>query len=179
MKKKNVIVLEWDDEPEPSSTTAYLQFHTASPGYILVDNLNRLYGLSLARIDDIDHNGTPWPLYTYHDSLRRLRYFLVETTPAENSEEKLLLLLGENAPNIAETIYNDLTHPASVQPGDLLAAEHQTLRQELLSDFTLVTRLDFSSTPSKPAARRRSAELQHRCEDILEYIERHRLDLGA
>ena len=178
MKKKNIIVLEWDDAPQAADSAAYLLLQTAAPGYILADNLNRLYRLALARTHDITlPDDTSSPLYRYHDSLRRLKYFLVEPNTNQPPEDKILLILGESAPQAAAHILNDLTHPTPVADGDLLAAEHAALKEELLSDFTIVTLLDFDNLPAKGTAGRRSADLQRRCEDIMEYIERHRLDL--
>lgn len=177
MKKKNIIVLEWDDAPQAADSAAYLLLQTAAPGYILADNLNRLYGIALARTHDLIHpDDTSSPLYRYHDTLARLKYFLVEPINP-NPDDKILLILGESAPDTAAHIFNDLTHTSSVEEGDLLAAEHAALKEELLSDFTIVTLLDFDNLPAKGAAGRRSADLQRRCEDIMEYIERQRLDL--
>lgn len=177
MRKKNIIVLEWDDAPQAADSAAYLLLQTAAPGYILADNLNRLYRLALGRTHDITlPDDTSSPLYRYHDPLRRLKYFLVEPINP-NPEDKILLILGESAPDTAAHIFNDLTHSTPVADGDLLAAEHAALKEELLSDFTIVTLLDFDNLPAKGAAGRRSADLQRRCEDIMEYIERQRLDL--
>ncbi len=177
MRKKNIIVLEWDDAPQAADSAAYLLLQTAAPGYILADNLNRLYHLALGRTHDIIHpDDTSSPLYRYHDTLARLKYFLVEPIN-QNPDDKILLILGESAPDTAADIFNDLTHSTPVADGDLLAAEHAALKEELLSDFTIVTLLDFDNLPAKGAAGRRSADLQRRCEDIMEYIERQRLDL--
>lgn len=185
MKKKNIFTLELDDE-EPLSDVAQLLFRTSQPGYLFADTLNRLYGYSLRRIDDIPLDGAEWPFYTYTDSVNHLRYYLVEKPAGEQLHDawgehnKMLIIKGECADDEAEHLYEDLTDPLPADEGDLLATEHAALRDDLLADFMLVDRYD-QNTPLPPKASRRVTQIQTNLKQhttaIMTHIDTERLDL--
>lgn len=202
MKKRIVYKLSVDDDD--SLDIAYLLFHTSEPGYIFVDNINRLFQYNLHRIDDmpfpppIDKDSqagkqantqaikqpTPYPFYTHSDSVGHKQYFLIEK-PATASpsgswqpSDKLLIIKGEDAILEAESIYDDFTDPLQASPDDILAIQHAELRDQMLEAFTVVNLLDFSSSiPANSRAARERATLEQHCNLILSYIERNHLDL--
>lgn len=165
-KKKNIITLEVDDDGMMEDV-AHLLFRTPQPGYLFADNMNRLYGYALHRIDDMELDGAAWPLYTYSDKIDHLRYYLIEkprtatTYPAWSAGDKLLIIKGDAAQQMADYIYEDFTDPLPVDSGDLLAEEHERLRNEMLSDFTVVSMIDGQQ-----------------CIAIHTYIEIKRLDIA-
>ena len=75
-------------------------------------------------------------------------------------------------------IYADFTNNTVVDEGDLLAQEHADLLEALLTDFTVVNVLDFTSTPATRKAIKERQTVQQHCDKILAYIEQKRLDLS-
>lgn len=184
--KKNTFNLDIDleDESPLLEASAYLFFHTSSPSYLLVDDLNHLYHLSLSRLDDITLPQGQWPFYSFYDHLRLLHYYLVDlsVTPqnANNqtiTQSKLLLLRGEDADNVADTILHDFNlplpspdplNPDQLRRNDILLS----YQQQLVS----VTRYD----PQAPAALSRKAakerlDLDNLLTATLDYIDIHHL----
>lgn len=160
---------------------AFVLFRSSLPGYAFADSLNRLYDLDFHRIDDIDIDGTPSPFYTHYDTTRHLHYFLVESkdTTICSPGDKLLLVKGENAPDMAQYISDDFSSPAKPDPADLLAQQHAELLDELLADFTVASLVNADQPQglSRKAAREH-ARLQDHYFKILDYIEEHHLDLS-
>ena len=116
--KKQVFKLEPDDFGDDNENLAYIFFHTTVPGYVFVDDLNHLYQLSLSRLDDLQLEGQGWPLYTYHDSLQMVDYYLIErpTSSAATASHwapghKMMILKGERATDIAKFICEDFSTP--------------------------------------------------------------------
>ena len=185
MKKRNIYTLELDDE-EPMSDVAQLLFRTSQPGYLFADILNRLYGYSLRRIDDMPLDGAEWPFYTYADGVNHLRYYLVEKPAGDKLNDawgehnKMLVIKGECAEEEAERLYEDLTDPMPADEGDLLATEHAALRDDLMADFLLVDRYD-PSVELPPKASRRMTQIQSTLKQhstsIMTHIDTERLDL--
>ena len=185
MKKKNIFTLEIDDE-EPMSDVAQLLFRTSQPGYLFADTLNHLYGYSLRRIEDMPLDGEEWPFYTYTDNVNHLRYYLVEKPADEQLHDawgehnKMLVIKGECADDEAERLYEDLTDPLPADEGDLLATEHEALRNDLLADFMLVDRYNPDSILPPKASRRMTqiqATLKQHTSAIMTHIDKERLDL--
>ena len=184
MKKKNIITLDVEDDGMQDDV-AHLFFRSPQPGYLFTDNTNRLYGFGLHRIDDMELDGTMWPFYTYTDSIDHLKYYLIEkprtATPgsAWGIGDKLLIIKGEGAKDMADYICEEFSDPLPAESGDLLAEEHARLRDEMLADFTVVTLLDIGATP--PAPKKRGAQermtLEQMCAAIHAYIEIQRLDI--
>ena len=145
--KKNIFKLEVDDD-DVMEDVAQLLFRSSQPGYLFADNLNRLYGFALHRIDDMDLEGAAWPMYSYRDRMDNLKYYLIEksrTAKACNgwsAGDKLLIIKGDGAREMAEYICEDFTDPMPAESGDLLAEEHARLRDEMLADFTVVSLID-------------------------------------
>lgn len=181
--KKNTLVLDFDDVSSPFEDIAFLLFHSAVPNYAFVDDLNHLYELSLARIDDIEIMETPWPLFSYRDSLRHLTYHLIERpaltstgVPHWRPAEKLLMIKGNGAEETAAAICDDFTldHP-SPNPADLRAADHAALLQYYQQSLTAVT--FYNPLSQKPISRKTAkerAELEALLADIAD-----RLDLAG
>lgn len=162
---------------------AFLHFHTLMPGYAFADRLNQLYDYRLARLDDMTIDGTDWPFYRYKDALGKTFFFLVERPVTANAApwdagDKILLVKGENAETLVQHIYADFTNNTVVDEGDLLAQEHADLLEALLTDFTVVNVLDFTSTPATRKAIKERQTVQQHCDKILAYIEQKRLDLS-
>lgn len=185
MKKKNIFTLEIDDD-EPQLDVAQLLFRTSRPGYLFADTLNHLYGYSLHRIDDIPLDGTEWPFYTHADSVKHLRFYLVEKPSNETLKEAwgehnmMLVIKGDCAADEAEWLYEDLTDPLPADEGDLLAIEHDALRDDLLADFMLVNRYDPEAVLPPKASRRMQqiqATLKQHSTAIMTHIDKERLDL--
>ncbi len=153
---------------------AFVHFHTATPGYILADTLNRLYNLRLHRIDDMQVDDTPWPLFRHEDPVRHLIYFLT----ASPTGDKLLIVKGERADDEARFIQTDFSQPATDDDGDLLAREHAQLLDRLLATFTVASRLDFDTPPSNRRAAKERTALQQLLNTMLTYIEQQHLDLS-
>lgn len=196
MKKRIVYKLDiFDEDPVD---IAYLLFHTSDPGYIFVDNLNRLCQYNLHRIDDMpfpppldndttvqSSDQTPYPFYTHSDPISHKHYFLIEkplsATPSGSWQpaDKLLIIKGESAALEAESILDDFTDPLPPRPDDLLAIQHAELRDQMLQAFTVVNLLDFSApAPSSTRAARDRVTLEQHCNLILSYIERNHLDIS-
>ena len=145
--KKNIFKLEVDDD-DVMEDVAQLLFRSPQPGYLFADNLNRLYGFALHRIDDMDLEGAAWPMYSYRDRMDNLKYYLIEKSRTAkacttwSAGDKLLIIKGDGAREMAEYIYEDFTDPMPAESGDLLAEEHARLRDEMLADFTVVSLID-------------------------------------
>lgn len=154
---------------------AFLHFSTTLPGYALADSLNRLYDLSLRRIDDLLIDGTPWPLYHHIDTVAHLKYFLLQRPVADH----LLIIAGDTAKLAADQLYEDFTSPAAFDPADLLAREHADLLGQLLAAFTVASQLSFSDTSSSSRkAQKGRAALEQSCQQIIDAIEKRHLDLS-
>lgn len=173
--------LDISDDESPYTDWAFLFFHTAESGYLFVDALNRLYDLSLSRIDDMELYDSPWPLYTHYDPLSHLRFFLTERPPEVQGPwapgDILLAIKGVGASTLAEYIYEDFTSQETAPEGDLRAEEHAALLSSLLSNFTVVQTLDFSTAPSTSRAAKNRSSVEQLCNLILNHIERKHLDL--
>ena len=177
--------LDLDDELFDFEGWAFVHFHTATPGYILADTLNRLYDLRLQRIDDMMLDDNPWPLFRHEDTVRHLIYFLTEhhvPPPASalpwGPGDKLLVIKGDNADPEARFIQTDFSQPPTDDDGDLLAREHAQLLDRLLATFTVASRLDFDTPPSNRRAAKERTALQQLLNTMLTYIEQQHLDLS-
>ena len=185
MRKKNIIALEVEDDGVQEDV-AYLLFRSPQPGYLFTDNINRLYGFGLHRIDDMELDSTMWPFYTYTDSIDHLKYYLTEkprtATPgsAWGIGDKLLIIKGEGAQEMADYICEEFSDPLPADSGDLLAEEHARLRDEMLADFTVVTQVDVIAMPATPKKRstQERMTLEQLCAAIYAYIEIQRLDIA-
>ncbi len=174
---KHVFTL--DDVESEFSDLAMLLFRTGVAGYIFTDSLNRLYSLSLARVDDLPIAGMSWPTYTFDDRQEHLKYFLVEHPLSSSLKEtwqpgdKMLIVRGETAWNKIRQIHAEFTEP---QPDD---NERHELLMELIQQFTVATPIDLEAPcdnlPTKAAKERR--QLEQRCMEVLRAIEDYNLDL--
>ena len=175
-KKKNIITLDLEDDCMQEDV-AHLLFRSPQPGYLFTDNMNKLYGFGLHRIEDMELDG----------AIDHLKYYLIEkprtATPgsAWGIGDKLLIIKGEGAQDMADYICEEFSDPLPAESGNLLAEEHARLRDEMLADFTVVTKLDLGATPP-PTQKRRTVQermtLEQMCAAIHAYIEIQRLDIA-
>ncbi len=174
-----------DDFGSPFDGWVFLLIHSPLPSYFLANSIDQLYDCPLARIDDMElPDGGTWTLFHYHDAVRHLKYFLAEA-PKQNTgwqwEDKLLIIKGDSASNIADTILADFTSSSADDPLDLIGIQRSQLIDQLLQSFTVVSLLDLDmdDTTSLPAKmRKQRLALQQSCNDIIDYIEQHQLDLS-
>lgn len=169
--KKHTLTLDIDleDESPLLDDIAILFFQTDTPNYLFADDLNHLYCLALARIDDIALCDASWPLYTYHDQLRLLKYYLVDfSIPQPNNpikQSKILIIRGEDAVNEANQIIRDFNEPPAVDidphnPVFLHRNDILLSYQQLLTSVT-------SYNPQSPAPSSRKAAKERQDLDSL------------
>lgn len=153
--KKNTITLDIDLESDSHDGSALLLFHSIAPNYAFVDDLNHLYNLRLSRIDDLLLDDTPYPHFTYYDSLHQLQYNLLERpltanaiAPLWSPGHKMLIITGQLAVQTATNIHNEFNNAPSVPPeDDFIAARHLAILDQLRSNFTTTTLLDPLAAP--------------------------------
>lgn len=169
--------LDLDDLDSSFDGWAFVHFHSPTPCYMLADSLNRLYDYRLARIDEMTLDGVGWPLFRHEDGVRHLVMFLVDCPEPTGSGNKMLIIKGKLAEQEARLIHTDFATPPACDEGDLLAKEHADLLETLLADFTVASLLDFDSAPTTRQAVKDRAAMQQLCNNMLNYIEQHHLDL--
>ena len=172
--KKNTFNLDIDleDESPLLEASAYLFFHTTSPSYLLVDDLNHLYRLALARTADIPILDTAWPLYTYHDSISHLSYYLIER-PLTST--KILLIRGEGLDDTVARILRDFNEPpVDTDPLNPDLQRHNEIILSYQQALTSVTQ--YNSQPSTPLSRKAAKDRQE-LDNLLTTILDH-LDLN-
>ena len=183
MERPNTYVLDQDDLPPDFDGWAFLHFRTRRPSYLFADLLNRIYGYALSRLDDVEPGGARWPMYYHFDEVRHLAFFLIECPATASSDlletgDKVLLVLGEMARAEVDKIYFEMVERHTFDPADLLAVDHATLIDQLLSDFTVARVLDFDQLPQKPAQQRRQRQLADLMDSLLTSIESRQLNLS-
>ena len=193
MAKKNTMTLDidFDDESPLLDDSAILFFETDTPGYLFADDLNHIYRLSLARLSDIPLD-TPLPLYTYHDILRLLNFYLVDLSLQSDNptcsaglqptwskairQSKILILRGQDSTQVANSILHDFNAPPA--DPDPLNPELQHHADILLSYQQRLTSV-YLYNPSAPSpSPRKAAKERHELETLLTNILDH-LDLTA
>lgn len=145
--------LDIEDSSPDFESMAFLLFHTDMPNYAFVDDLNRLYSMSLERVDDVQLAEAEWPLYTYHDELRLKNYYLIErplsldkSATTWNIGHKLLIINGDESGSIVERITNEFNVlPQLPDADDLLGVEHYDILCNFHQNFTPVTLIDFEN----------------------------------
>ena len=144
--------------------TAFLHFATLMPGYELVDDLNHLYRLALAREGNIELDGQQWPLYFYHDARMWLHYFLLEvpagcSLPLLHEGEKVLIVRGRDADECVLRIDDDFKSPPAVSflPD---AERRRAIINRYQQMLTPVNIIRFSDSDTAAAASRRRKSLK-------------------
>mgnify|MGYP006872978158 CR=1 FL=1 len=161
--KKNTITLDLDPQAGRWDGIALILFHSIAPNYAFVDDLNHLYNLRLSRIEDLELNDLQWPLFSFNDTLRHLRYFVIErpasttgAAPMWTPGHKMMILIGQQAEQQAKTIHDEFSSATTPDdPNDIIAAQHTKLLDNIRSDFTTTTLLDPTAPP--PASLRGKA----------------------
>lgn len=178
--KKQIYKLDIEDLDEEGGGKAYIFFHTSLPGYLFVDDLNHLYGVSLERLDDLSLQGQQWPLYSYHDSLRKLDYYLIERPAGAVSAlshwapgHKMMIVNGEKASDIAQQLYNDFNSPPpqpdTCNPEALERYEILSSYQQTLTPVTLYDPDD--QTPSSRKILKERMEMENLFVTILDILD--------
>ena len=182
--KKQVLRLDPDDTEPDLDEYVFMLFHTQEPGYAFVDDINRLYNFTLARIEDMQLHESEWPLYTYRDSLRKIEFFLVEKPAAAERlmprwgvGQKLLIARGEDARMCLEKILNDfLEMPRLPDTGDLAAQQRYNILTTFQQSFTTVTLLDIDDdTALPPKAARERSDTRQLLAAMLDYLDINRI----
>lgn len=178
--KKQVLKLDLDDLEDSGEDLVHLFFHTSVPGYVFVDDINHLYNLSLCRQNDLELDEQRWPLYTYHDTLRQLDYYLIERPGGAAGiashwapGHKMMVLKGENALETAKRMYNDFSTPPPL-PDECnpTETEQYNILTSYQQAFTPVTIYDFNApaTTSKKMLKERN-ELEVLFATILDLLD--------
>lgn len=184
--KKHTLTLDWDDQNPLLDDIAILLFQTDTPGYLLVDDLNHLYHLAIARSGDLPLLESSWPFYTYYNNLSLLHYYIVEPPLQESSPStpsplhpsvKILILRGEDASSVADSILCDFSTPPS--PADPFNPSQQQRNDILLSYQQLLTTVSlYDPQPptglSRKAAKERQ-ELDTLLTSLLDYLDLNHL----
>ena len=182
MKKKTIFELDCDDSECQYDNVAFLLFHSVAPSYAFVDDINKLYGLNLSRIEDMNLYGQQWPLFSDRDKMMKLDYYLVEKPLQANicealwtSGHKLLIVKGDRSAAIVNTIHNEFCSINDEHdPADILAEEHALLLNNMRSSFTTTTCID-PSQPLPPSLSKKSQRdynvLCNILEEVLDYID--------
>ncbi len=184
MKKAQKFTLELEDDVLEYEDMALLFFHTPVPGYVFVDDLNRLYRLELSRNPDIELRELRWPLYRYYDPIAKLTYLVIErpsesggTAPHWKERHKLLIIQGERAELRAESIRTEFeAAPAIKNMDSLLEEERIKILEAYQEELIVVSRMELGGTPTvsfpKKATKER-AELETLVYDLLDYLDIH------
>lgn len=151
------------------SETAFLLWETHSRNYAFADWFNRLYGLELARQNDLLlSDGSLCPFFVHYDENAALLYILIDNPHSGlladfANYDKIMLINGRDAFEQQQTIYNDYaTHLFPPAADDLLQWRHYeqllAARQEVYS----VHYFDYSQ----------SAEAQQNAMDEIRLVRR-------
>ena len=174
--KKHTFTLDedFDDESPLLDNIAILFFRTDTPNYLFADDLNHLYRLALARVDDVAlPTAQPLPLYIYHNRLEYLDYYLIDLTPTQS---KVLIIRGEDTDDTVKEILSDFNEPpAEADPHnpDLQLRDNIRLTyQQTLTPVTLYSPLPPNH--SAKAAKERQ-ELDNLLTSILDYLDLNHL----
>lgn len=184
--KKHTLTLDDDFASESPllDDIALLFFRTDTPNYLFADDLNHLYRLALARVDDVTlPHRLPIPLYTFHNSLQYLDYYLVELPELLNqsnnsatTQSKILIIRGEDTDNTVKEILRDFNEPPAeatpLNPDLQLRNDILLAYQQALTPVTLYAPLPLGR--SAKAAKERQ-ELDTLLTSIIDYLDLHHL----
>ena len=174
--KKHTFILDDDCEDESPllDDISILFFQTDTPNYLFADDLNHLYRLALARTDDIPILDTTWPLYTYHDSISHLCYYLIER-PLTST--KILLIRGEGLDDTVSRILRDFNEPpVDTDPLNPDLQRHNEIILSYQQALTSVTQ--YNSQPFTPLSRKAAKdrqELDNLLTSILDHLDLNHL----
>lgn len=160
MKKPTIHTLDMEEELEYDNT-AMLFFHTDSPGYVFVNDLNRLLRLRLSRKADIALHDLHWPFYLYKDNISKLTYLVIErpqdsgrNTGHWKAGHKLLIIKGDGADERAQDIHDLFASQRLAEAGRFhLNEEQQLILEAYQQELTPVSRLTDSVPHSDKAAK--------------------------
>lgn len=177
----DVPAIDFDD-------TAFLSILTDMPGYVLADDLNHLYDLSLHRTDDVTlDDGVVLPLYRYSDPLRNLSYWLAELHG--DADGYLLIVRGGACREVAQDIEADFGGSMDEpHPADLPAVGRYNILTRYQQALTAVSIVDFTGDELEAASRknlppksqkllRSRAVMVDLFARILDFIDLNRLDI--
>jgi len=132
--------------------TAVLMFRTNYRNYQFIMELNKAYQLELARIEDIDIDGTLYPCFSYYDEYSRLAYVMIERSMTDASDhvfeyyDKMLLVRGRDSWVFQKQIYtNAVENLPEPEPADLLDHRRWVLANQFKEGIFGVDTFSFSS----------------------------------
>ena len=147
MAKRNLYALT-DEEvifpyEEMLESTAILMWNTSYSDFTFAFYLNQLFGLELERRKDISlstmKEEIQCSVFSYDDKVNHQSYFLIENGLASRQSvkelsyyDKTLLILGADAFERAEPIYDELKEPMR-NSVDLLAMQREELRTSFVN----------------------------------------------
>lgn len=170
-----------DLPPIDFEDVSFLSILTDTPSFVLADDLNHLYNLSLHRIDDASFDGYSLPLFQHSEPLRHLDYYLLELTGA--ADGYLLIVRGSSGREVVESIADEFGGVAQQpHPADFHAMERYKILSRYQQSFISVSIIDFSDNEIESASRptRRTLKGKAAYADlyarILDYIDLQRLE---
>lgn len=181
-KKAQKFTLELEDEMPMYDDMAFLFFHTATPGYLFADDLNRLYRMALARRDDLEMRGHRWPLYTYSDPITKMTYHLVERPAGSGGlamhwkeGHKMMVIQGEESERRAKRIRSDFESTPLKKAMPTMVDEErarilETYQSELMPVSQYIPTEEPATALPRKAARGR-AELDALVQDVVDCLD--------
>jgi len=95
--------------------TAVLLFRTSYMNYQFIMEINKAYGLEMARVDDIELDGVLYPCFSYNNEYARMAYVMIEKSASGPSNRifdyyaKMLLMRGPQAWTFQQQVYDNMT----------------------------------------------------------------------
>lgn len=152
MPKQEKLKFDYDEYfNDKFESTAILMCNTRHQVFTFAFYLNQLYGLHLERRDDIlldeGDDGTRCPIYTYQSNANQLAFFLIENpggTGGKNRKyfDKTLLIMGPDAHELAQHIFNELDSPQN--GGGTMPQRDEMMRTFVESGILESALFDFS-----------------------------------
>lgn len=151
-------------EPEPIDfgDTAFLSIVTQVSDFMLADNLNRLYGLRLRRVDDLEP--FHYPLYLSNNKCHSpLEYRLLQLVGGSDASsmlqtpgltDYLLIVSGSwRAKSQVQMINSEFNAPdINPNPYDLPEIERQQILHRYRQGFTVVNEISFTAEELEQAS---------------------------
>ena len=157
MPKQEKLKFDYDEYfNDKFESTAILMCNTRHQAFTFAFYLNQLYGLHLERHDDItlgdDKDGSRCLIYSYQSNADQLAYFLIENPGGNGGQrrnyfDKTLLIIGPDAHEVAQHIYDELDTP---QNGDGMMPQRDEMMRTFVESGILESALFDFSDPDYP-----------------------------
>jgi len=122
-----------------------------------VVRFNRVYGLELARADNLLVKEADHPCFNYYSEAARLAFVMIERpapqvkAPHFNYYDKMLLIQGRDAWDVQRQLFDDIaTAPPEPDRDNYLEHEHWVLLNELKEGIFSIDTFDFRNS-TRPA----------------------------